>query len=46
MASTDRHKREMDLNARKEFGSATDSLEKLRLQCLQRGVTGIRDFGR
>ncbi len=46
MASTARHEREMVLNAGKEVNSTADPLEKLRLQCLQRGVAGIRDFGR
>lgn len=46
MASTARHEREMVLNARKDYSSTAEPLEKLRLQCLQRGVTGIRDFGR
>ncbi len=46
MASTARHEREMVLNAKKELNSTKEPLEKLRLQCLQRGVTGIRDFGR
>ncbi|EFX88955.1 hypothetical protein DAPPUDRAFT_304741 [Daphnia pulex] len=46
MASTARNEREMILNAGKELSSTADPLERLRLQCLQRGVAGIRDFGR
>lgn len=40
--------REMVLNASEDFSStaAAALLEKLRLQCLQRGVAGIKDFGR
>lgn len=46
MASTARHEREMVYKAQKSLDFVKDPLEKLRLQCLQRGVTGIRDFGR
>jgi hypothetical protein len=45
MASTARHEREM-VNAKKDFNPTADPLEKLKRRCLQRGVTGIRDFGR
>ncbi len=46
MAATDRQESEMVRNAKIELKSTSDPLEKLRLQCLLRGVTGIRDFGR
>ena len=46
MASTARHERDMIHKAKKDMNSAKDPIDKLRLHCLQRGVTGIRDFGR
>jgi len=46
MAATARHEEEMKTKATKALQHATDPVEKLRLQCLQRGVTGIKGFGR
>ena len=45
-SNTDRQEKEMIRNAQTSLKSTSDPLEKLKLQCLARGVTGIMDFGR
>ncbi|XP_028319402.1 calcyphosine-like b isoform X1 [Gouania willdenowi] len=46
MAGTARHDREMAVNARRRLSEVTDPVEKLRLQCLSRGSSGIKGLGR
>lgn len=46
MAGTARHDREMALQARRKLATATDPVERLRLQCLARGSAGIKGLGR
>lgn len=44
--NTNPNEKEMIQNAQINLRSTLDPMEKLKLQCLQRGVTGIMDFGR
>lgn len=46
MAGTSRHDREMAMQAKQRLSSCSDPVEKLRLQCLTRGSSGIKGFGR
>ncbi|RXM29099.1 Calcyphosin-like protein [Acipenser ruthenus] len=46
MAGTARHDREMSVNAKKQLSQCSDPIEKLRLQCLARGSSGIKGLGR
>lgn len=46
MAGTARHDREMAVQAKKKLTTATDPIERLRLQCLARGSAGIKGLGR
>ncbi|KAM5260701.1 calcyphosin-like protein isoform 2-T9 [Hipposideros larvatus] len=46
MAGTARHDREMAIQANKKLTTATDPIERLRLQCLARGSAGIKGLGR
>lgn len=46
MAGTARHDREMAIQAKKKLTTATDPIERLRLQCLARGSAGIKGLGR
>ncbi|NWX64579.1 CAPSL protein, partial [Promerops cafer] len=43
---TARHDREMAINAKKTLSETSDLLERLRLQCLARGSSGIKGLGR
>nr|XP_020478116.1 calcyphosin-like protein isoform X1 [Monopterus albus]XP_020478118.1 calcyphosin-like protein isoform X1 [Monopterus albus] len=46
MAGTARHDREMAMNAKRQLSECSDPVEKLRLQCLARGSSGIKGLGR
>ena len=46
MAGTARHDREMAMKAQKSLQSTENPIEKLRLQCLARGSSGIKGLGR
>ncbi|KAK9532099.1 hypothetical protein VZT92_009502 [Zoarces viviparus] len=46
MAGTSRHDREMSTKAKRELEKCSDPLERLRLQCLSRGSSGIKGLGR
>lgn len=46
MPGTSRHDREMAVNAKRQLSEASDPVEKLRLQCLARGSSGIKGLGR
>ncbi|GAB6022079.1 hypothetical protein CHUAL_006223 [Chamberlinius hualienensis] len=46
MSGTARHDREMQMNIQGQLNATKDPLEKIRLQCLQRGVSGIKTFAR
>ncbi|XP_051845765.1 calcyphosin-like protein isoform X1 [Antechinus flavipes] len=46
MSGTARHDREMATQAKKRLATATDPMERLRLQCLARGSAGIKGLGR
>ncbi|XP_023259080.1 calcyphosin-like protein isoform X1 [Seriola lalandi dorsalis] len=46
MAGTSRHDREMTINAKRQLSECSDPVEKLRLQCLARGSSGIKGLGR
>lgn len=46
MAGTSRHDREMAMQAKQRLSSCSDPVEKLRLQCLTRGSSGIKGLGR
>ncbi|XP_006820236.1 calcyphosin-like protein isoform X2 [Saccoglossus kowalevskii] len=46
MAGTARHDREMKMDAEKKLRTVQDPIEKLRLQCLARGSSGIKGLGR
>lgn len=46
MAATSRTNNELQRNAKKALGKATDPVEKLRLACLSRGASGIKGLGR
>ncbi|XP_013877959.1 calcyphosine-like b [Austrofundulus limnaeus] len=46
MAGTSRHDRDMALKAKQQLSTCSDPLEKLRLQCLTRGSSGIKGLGR
>uniref|UniRef100_A0A914X615 EF-hand domain-containing protein n=1 Tax=Plectus sambesii TaxID=2011161 RepID=A0A914X615_9BILA len=46
MAATVRTETEMKMDAKKRLRVTTDPLEKLRLQCLARGCSGIKGLGR
>ncbi|TNN34351.1 Calcyphosin-like protein [Liparis tanakae] len=46
MAGTWRHDREMALKARSRLSESSDPVERLRLQCLSRGSSGIKGLGR
>uniref|UniRef100_A0A3Q3WCV5 EF-hand domain-containing protein n=1 Tax=Mola mola TaxID=94237 RepID=A0A3Q3WCV5_MOLML len=46
MAGTSRHDREMATNAKRRLSEASDPMERLRLQCLARGSSGIKGLSR
>ncbi|XP_078127099.1 calcyphosine-like b isoform X2 [Sander vitreus] len=46
MAGTSRKDREMAMNAKRQLGQCSDPVERLRLQCLARGSSGIKGLGR
>ncbi|XP_007111530.2 calcyphosin-like protein [Physeter macrocephalus] len=46
MAGTARHDREMAIQAKQKLTTATDPIERLRLQCLARGSADIKGLGR
>ncbi|XP_008304099.1 calcyphosine-like b [Stegastes partitus] len=46
MAGTSRHDREMALRAKRQLAACSDPVEKLRLQCLIRGSSGIKGLSR
>ncbi|KAL0965693.1 hypothetical protein UPYG_G00284530 [Umbra pygmaea] len=46
MAGTSRHDRAMMVNAKKQLSVSTDPTERLRLQCLARGSSGIKGLSR
>ncbi|XP_029693479.1 calcyphosine-like b isoform X2 [Takifugu rubripes] len=46
MAGTARHDREMATNAQRRLSECTDPVERLRLQCLLRGSSGIKGLSR
>jgi len=46
MSGTARHDREMAIKAQKQLNSTSNPIEKLRLQCLSRGSSGIKGLGR
>ncbi|NXD29105.1 CAPSL protein, partial [Spelaeornis formosus] len=46
MSGTARHEREMAIKAKINLSKTTDSLERLRLQCLARGSAGIKGLSR
>nr|VZI19695.1 unnamed protein product [Spirometra erinaceieuropaei] len=46
MALTNRTNQYLQANAKQKLGAATNSVEKLRLQCLSRGGTGIMGLAR
>uniref|UniRef100_A0A4W5PXC2 Calcyphosine-like b n=1 Tax=Hucho hucho TaxID=62062 RepID=A0A4W5PXC2_9TELE len=46
MAGTSRHDREMAVNAKKQLSVCTDPVDRLRMQCLARGSSGIKGLGR
>ncbi|XP_021039442.1 calcyphosin-like protein isoform X1 [Mus caroli] len=46
MAGTARHDWEMAIQSKKKLSTATDPIERLRLQCLARGSAGIKGLGR
>ena len=46
MAATSRTNSELKRNATKALGKTSDPVEKLRLQCLSRGASGIKGLGR
>ena len=46
MAGTARHDREMAVKAQEKLKGASNPIEKLRLQCLARGSSGIKGLGR
>uniref|UniRef100_A0A8D3A7D0 EF-hand domain-containing protein n=1 Tax=Scophthalmus maximus TaxID=52904 RepID=A0A8D3A7D0_SCOMX len=46
MAGTSRHDREMVMNAKRQLSACSDPVERLRLQCLTRGSSGIKGLGR
>lgn len=46
MAGTSRHDREMEINAKRQLTVCSDPVERLRLQCLARGSSGIKGLSR
>ncbi|KAF3701609.1 Calcyphosin-like protein [Channa argus] len=46
MPGTSRHDKEMALNAKRQLSECSDPVERLRLQCLARGSSGIKGLGR
>ncbi|XP_022077665.1 calcyphosine-like b isoform X2 [Acanthochromis polyacanthus] len=46
MAGTSRHDHEMALKAKHQLSACSDPVEKLRLQCLTRGSSGIKGLSR
>ncbi|XP_030006111.1 calcyphosine-like b isoform X2 [Sphaeramia orbicularis] len=46
MAGTSRHDREMAMNAKKQLSVCSNPVERLRLQCLARGSSGIKGLSR
>ncbi|XP_031165397.1 calcyphosine-like b isoform X2 [Sander lucioperca] len=46
MAGTARKDREMAMNAKRQLSECSDPVERLRLQCLARGSSGIKGLGR
>ncbi|KAM6985745.1 calcyphosine-like b isoform 2-T2 [Aplochiton taeniatus] len=46
MAGTARHDREMAMSAKRQLSVCSDPVERLRLQCLSRGSSGIKGLGR
>ena len=46
MASTARHEKELKEKSKRALNRAQCPIEKLRLQCLARGSSGIKGLGR
>uniref|UniRef100_A0A671VDX0 Calcyphosine-like b n=1 Tax=Sparus aurata TaxID=8175 RepID=A0A671VDX0_SPAAU len=46
MAGTSRHDKEMAMDAKRRLSECSDPVERLRLQCLARGSSGIKGLGR
>ncbi|KAM7392268.1 hypothetical protein PAMA_007403 [Pampus argenteus] len=46
MAGTSRHDREMAMEAKRRLSHSSDPVERLRLQCLARGSSGIKGLSR
>lgn len=46
MACTARGNRELQAKAKAQLQTAKDPIERLRLQCLSRGASGIKGLGR
>jgi hypothetical protein len=46
MAATARHEREMIRKCKQNESKTKDPVEKLRMNCLQRGSAGIKGLGR
>ncbi|XP_062269014.1 calcyphosine-like b isoform X1 [Platichthys flesus] len=46
MAGTSRHDREMMMKVKRELTECSEPVERLRLQCLARGSSGIKGLGR
>ena len=46
MSLTNRGNKELQMKAKEKLKNASDPLERLRLQCLSRGATGIKGLGR
>ncbi|XP_012693207.2 calcyphosine-like b isoform X2 [Clupea harengus] len=46
MAGTARHDREMAISAKRQLSTTSDPVERLRLQCLARGSSGIKGLSR
>lgn len=46
MPGTSRHDKQMAINAKRQLSEVSDPVERLRLQCLARGSSGIKGLGR